>query len=84
MTAGTRLDALFSFMFACYNGYTNTPDFFTTAKVYNIKIKEDGVDDVNLIPCYRKSDTEIGMYDVINDIFYSNEGTGTFLKGGDV
>lgn len=36
------------------------------------------------IPCYRKSDNEIGLYDTVNDVFYTNAGTGTFLKGGDV
>ena len=36
------------------------------------------------IPCYRKSDNEIGMYDLVNDVFYTNAGTGTFEKGNDV
>ena len=38
----------------------------------------------NFIPCYRKSDSEIGMYDVVNGVFYTNQGSGTFLKGKDV
>lgn len=37
----------------------------------------------NMIPCYRKSDNEIGMYDTVNDVFYTNQGTGTFTKGPD-
>lgn len=36
------------------------------------------------IPCYRKSDNVTGMYDVINDVFYTNQGTGSFVAGGDV
>lgn len=36
-----------------------------------------------LIPCYRKSDLEPGFYDVINNIFYTNVGTGTFGVGPD-
>lgn len=36
---------------------------------------------LNLIPCYRKSDNVIGMYDTVNDTFYTNAGTGTFIKG---
>ena len=36
------------------------------------------------IPCYRKSDGEIGMYNMVNDEFYTNSGSGTFLKGNDV
>lgn len=37
-----------------------------------------------LIACYRKSDGEIGLYDIANSVFYTNQGTGTFLKGEDV
>ena len=37
-----------------------------------------------LIPCYRKSDSEPGFYDVINNVFYTNVGTGTFGVGPDV
>lgn len=38
----------------------------------------------NLIPCYRKSDGEIGMYDLARKCFLTNIGTGTFTKGDDV
>lgn len=38
----------------------------------------------DLVPCYRKADTVIGFYDVVNDVFYTNKGTGTFVKGPDV
>ena len=38
----------------------------------------------SFIPCYRKSDNEIGMYDTVSKTFYTNAGTGTFLKGADV
>ena len=38
----------------------------------------------DFVPCYRKLDGEIGMYDLIGDKFYSNNGTGTFKKGNDI
>ncbi len=38
----------------------------------------------DFIPCYRKQDGVIGMYDLANDVFYTNAGTGTFLKGANV
>ena len=38
----------------------------------------------HLIPCYRKNDNEIGMYDTVSKTFFTNQGTGTFLKGADV
>ena len=38
----------------------------------------------NFIPCYRKSDSEPGMYDTVTKQFFTNAGTGTFLVGNDV
>lgn len=38
----------------------------------------------HLVACYRKSDGEIGLYDIVNNVFYTNQGTGTFIKGEDV
>ena len=38
----------------------------------------------SLVPCYRKSDEAIGMYDTVREIFLTNVGTGSFTKGPDV
>lgn len=38
----------------------------------------------NMIPCYRKSDNVIWMYDLVNNQFYTNSWTGTFEKGENV
>lgn len=38
----------------------------------------------NFIPCYRKSDGVIGLYDTVEGDFYTNIGTGSFTKGADV
>lgn len=38
----------------------------------------------DFIPCYRKSDGEIGMYDTVSRTFYTNAGTGTLTKGADI
>lgn len=52
--------------------------------MYEYWIKLDGNYEIHMIPCYRKSNNEIGMYDMANDIFYTNNGTGAFTKGPDV
>jgi len=39
---------------------------------------------IALFACYRKSDGVIGMYDIENDVFYTNDGTGDFTKGQDI
>ena len=36
---------------------------------------------INAIPCRRNSDNVIGMYDIVNGVFYTNAGTGTFTAG---
>lgn len=52
-------------------------------RIYSAKISVDFVYQY-LVPCYRKSDNVVGMYDIINSKFYQNKGTGTFLMGTEV
>ena len=54
------------------------------AKIAACEITVDGQLAYNLAPCYRKSDGVIGMYDRVGNTFYTNNGSGTFLKGGDI
>lgn len=35
----------------------------------------------DFIPVQRKSDNVLGLYDLVNDVFYTNDGTGTFTAG---
>lgn len=57
---------------------------FYKGKVYSCKVSKDGTLLADFVPCYRKADGEIGMYDLVLQKFYVNEGTGVFLKGADV
>lgn len=38
----------------------------------------------DFVPCYRKSDSKPGMYDLVTKQFFTNAGTGEFLVGPDV
>ena len=38
----------------------------------------------DLVPCYRKSDNTIGMYDIVRKTFLTKKGSGSFTKGADV
>ena len=58
--------------------------FKSHARIYALKVDNADSTIGNFIPCYRKSDGEIGMYDTVSKTFYTNSGTGTFLKGDDV
>ena len=70
-------------IFACYsagvNGYL--PPY---ARIYNLQFYDNDILMVDLIPCYRKSDNIAGMYDIENNKFYTNAGTGKFVIGSNV
>ena len=50
-------------------------------RIYEAWYKSQGAYIFNLIPCYRKSDSTPGMYDIISKTFYTNSGTGEFTYG---
>ncbi len=52
--------------------------------LYYAKANVGGVDVFEMIPCYRKSDNAVGMYDTVSEKFFTNAGTGSFTKGADV
>lgn len=71
----------------CYNEYTQSSpyNYKASAKLYKLDIyDENWVHIYDLVPCYRKSDNVIWMYDLVNNQFYTNSWTGTFSKGNDV
>jgi hypothetical protein len=50
-------------------------------KIYSCKFYIEGSLVRDYVPCYHKSDGTIGLYDLVEGKFYSNDGTGEFLKG---
>lgn len=63
--------------------YNNTKYRFI-GRLYELKFYDNNVIARHFIPCYRKSDNVIGLYDLVNNVFYTNQGTGGFSKGSDV
>ena len=61
----------------------NTAQFTAgaTAKYYLCQIWENNTLVHDFIPCYRKSDSVAGMYDLISKTFFTNAGTGEFTIG---
>lgn len=72
-----------AYLFAV-NGGNDEPTSNASGKIYSCKIYDNGTLVRNYIPCYRKVDNVIGLYDLVNGVFYTNAGEGTFDKGGDV
>lgn len=53
-------------------------------KLYYCKVYDNWTLVRDFIPCYRKSDNVIWLYDMVNDQFYTNSGSGSFTKWPDV
>lgn len=53
-------------------------------RMYSFKRYDSWVLTQDLVPCYRKSDDVIWLYDLVNDQFYTNAWTWTFTKWSDV
>ena len=54
------------------------------AKMYYLLLSNNMQKKLELIPCYRQSDSVAGMYDRVAKAFYTNNGTGSFTVGGDI
>ena len=89
---GTKISGNFtSYTFTeSYNIYVfwwNTQGTFIdwgVTRLYYMEIYEDWTLIRNFIPCYRKADTVIWLYDIVNNVFYTNSWTWTFIKWNDV
>ena len=64
------------------NGWhTTTSPVSCTLYEYAINIGGNEVS--RCVPCYRKADNVAGLYDLVNNVFYTNAGSGVFAVGAD-
>ena len=64
---------------------SNTSAFWSYMKLFGVKVYDSQNVLLNsFVPCYRKSDSVAGMYETVNDVFYTNQGTGSFVVGNNV
>ena len=64
------------YLFAVHNRTTAGTWGTSAVKIYRLKTSS-----IEIYPCIRISDSKPGMYDIINDTFYTNQGSGTFTTG---
>lgn len=76
----TFTSLLNAYLFACNGTNWNNAQ----VKLYSCKIFDNNTLIRNFIPAYRRVDGVVGLYDLVNGVFYTNAGTGTFLKGNDL
>ncbi|MBQ6728003.1 MAG: hypothetical protein IJR66_05040 [Clostridia bacterium] len=62
-----------------YRGYYPTSGHTKLGKLYYCRFWGDV--EAELIPCYRKSDDKTGLYDKVSGTFYTNNGSGNFVRG---
>ena len=64
-----------------YNGAR----FYSSSTLYYLKFYNSVNNLVAFfVPCYRKADNVIGLYDTVRGQFFTNSGTGTFAKGSNI
>ncbi len=65
--------------------YNGSPRFGEARQIRDFRYYDKNDELIcDLVPCYRKSDGVIGMYDVARKVFLTNIGSGSFTKGSDV
>lgn len=66
-------------LFAYNTGGTITVS--VSQKLTNAKFWNNGTLIRDFIPAYRRTDGVVGLYDMVNGVFYTNAGTGEFKRG---
>ena len=61
--------------------YINGGQVNCSARLYSFDLSVDGVLKRNFIPVKRNSDGELGLYDLVTNTFFANQGTGDFITG---
>lgn len=67
-----------------YGGGKTTTNYHFNGRLYHLRFYNNGKIVEDFVPCYRKADNVPGLYDVVNQIFYTNSGSGSFTVGPDI
>lgn len=78
-TTGNTAFALFA-----YGQSATTAEYRSSVRMWSLTMGYAGGNKIELVPCYRKSDSKPGIFDVVSKRFFTNAGTGEFTVGPDV
>lgn len=76
-----EFDTTLSFYLFGRHSNQSSIQYLSYMKIYSCKMYYEGELVRDFVPCYRNSDNKVGMYDLVNDVFYTNP-TNTPLIGG--
>lgn len=82
--ANTMTPALSLYLFSQHESSGAVHTGNSKYKLYYCNISNGDTAIRKFIPAKRNSDSVIGLYDLVNDVFYTNSGTGTFTAGAEV
>lgn len=61
-----------------------TAQYFSSIKLYSLKISDSSTITYEFVPCYRKSDNVIWLLEIKHKIFYTNQWSWSFQKWPDI
>lgn len=67
-------------LFCTFSDTNNTATNFTEGRIYYFKLFVEGVLVRNMIPCINPNNV-VGLYDAVNDVFYSSPNGAAFVAG---
>ena len=80
--SATSSSPAYSFYIGACNT-AGTADYFSKILIYESKIYDNVTLVRDFVPCYRKADNVAGLYDLVNNVFYTNAGSSVFSVGAD-
>ena len=80
----TSIDSSYTFYIGNLNNAGSVYSKEFSGKIYYSKLYNNNILVFDGVPCYRKSDNEIGMYDLVSNTFFTNAGKGTFTAGAEI
>lgn len=70
-----------SYTFALFGFNHGSSISYAKERIYNFKWYSNGTLTHNYYPCYRKSDNVVGFYDLVANVFKTNQGSGSLYAG---
>lgn len=82
--SGTQVQQVSPIGICRYNNATSTPSSGRAMTVFGVRMTQDSEIVRDFVPCYRKSDGEIGMLEMISEQFFPSKVSGGFTVGKDL
>lgn len=83
VTSGGTFACTYPITLGAWNNGANGVEC-NSARIYSCKLYENGEMVRNFVPCYRKSDNVPGLWDKVENRFYTNAGSGSFTVGQNI